>query len=57
MSIMFCLLPHVCLVPPEGVESPGTRVTDSCEPPGRWQESDSGLLQKQTVFLTAKSSL
>lgn len=34
MSIMLCLLPHVCLVPLEGTECPGTRVTDKCEPRG-----------------------
>ncbi|EGV95001.1 E3 ubiquitin-protein ligase NEDD4 [Cricetulus griseus] len=41
----------------QGFTSPGTGVIDDCEPPCRYWESNSDLLQEQQVLLTAKPSL
>jgi hypothetical protein len=40
-----------------GVGSPGTEVTDSCEPPCGYWELNLGPLEEQPVFLTTESSL
>lgn len=45
-----------CLWRPEGVGSPGARVTD-CEPLCGCWELKVGFLQEQHVLLTAESSL
>lgn len=37
--------------PEEGVRSPGTWITDSCEVPGRWWELNLGFLQKRPCSL------
>lgn len=41
----------------EGARSPGTGVTNGCEPPRRWAELSWGPLRKQQVLLTVQSSL
>ena len=46
---------HVCLC--EGVGSPGTGVTDSCELPYGCWELNSGFLEEQPVLFTAEPSL
>ena len=56
--VCLSLCMHITCVYPEvrkGVRSPGTEITDSCEPPcGHW-ESNPGPLQEQAL-LTTKSS-
>ena len=49
----------VCLVsmPAESVTSPGTGVTDGCEPPCMCWELNLGPLEEQSVLLTTKPSL
>jgi hypothetical protein len=46
---------HICLC--EGVRSPVTGVTDSCEPPCGYWELNPGLLDEQSVFLTTEPPL
>jgi hypothetical protein len=51
---------HVHAVPREtkgGSRVPWTGVTDTCEPPCRYRESNSGPLEEQPVLLTAELSL
>jgi hypothetical protein len=43
--------------PEEGVRSPGTGVTDGCEPPCGCWEFNSGRMEEQPVFLTVDPSL
>lgn len=45
-----------CLIPEEGVGSPGTEVTESCEPPYGCWEWTPGAQQEQTVLRTAEPS-
>ena len=59
-----CALPacmyvyHVCAWclwrPEEGIRSPGTGVTDGCEPPYGYWESNLGPLEEQQVLLKAE---
>ena len=53
MCMVFYL--HICLC--EGVDYPGTAVTDSCQLPCGCQELSAGPLQEQSVLLTAAPSL
>ncbi|KAL6092054.1 hypothetical protein STEG23_011611, partial [Scotinomys teguina] len=50
------LIKVVCLVPeePEDIESPGARVTNSCEPQCECRELNPGPLGEQLVLLTGK---
>lgn len=52
-ALEFCL--HICLC--QGVRSPGTGVTDSCELPWGCWELNPGPLEEQLVFLIAKPFL
>ena len=50
----------MCAVPKEASEGggySGTGVTEYCELPCRWQESNSDLLEEHEVLLTAGPSL
>lgn len=51
---------HVCLFPwrsEDSMESPGTEVTDDCEPPYGFCEPNSGPVEEQLVLLTTEPSL
>ena len=52
-ALVFCL--HICLC--EGVGSPGSRVTGSCELPCGCWEWNLGLVEERPVLLTAEPSL
>ena len=55
---MHVCAPLTCLVRPEGGDrSPGTGVTDSCEPPRGCWELNPGPLEEQPVLLTDELSL
>lgn len=47
---------HACLVPTEGVGSPGCRLTDGSEQPSMCWESNLGSLGEQQVLLPTESS-
>ena len=57
---MYVFVPHTCLVlkgSEQGLESPGTRVIDSCgQLYGGW-DSNLGLLQEKLVLLIVDPSL
>ena len=46
---------HLCTMCAD-VTSPGTEVTDGCEPPGGCWESNLGPLEEQSVLLTPEPS-
>lgn len=57
--LLVCL--HVCItwylqMLEEGIGSPGSRVTDVCEPPFGFWESKPGLLKREPVCLTTELS-
>ena len=62
-----CVCLHACLctmyapgahrVQKEGVRSPGTGITDGCEPPHGCWKLNLGPLEEQPVFLTSEPSL
>lgn len=59
--LKFYLILHVwlcclCLVPEEVLAPPGTGVTDGCEVSCGCWKSNLGLLQEQSVLLTAEVS-
>lgn len=50
-------MPLWCLSRPEGgLQSPGVGVTDSCELQSGYCKSNTGLLEKQSLFLTSDPS-
>jgi hypothetical protein len=49
MSV-YCVCSWCLRRPEEGVRSPGTRVTDGCEPPYPCKESNLGTLEEQPVL-------
>ena len=63
MGVLFACLSmyHVCAWclwwPEEGIGSPGTGVTDSCELPCGCWELNPGPLEEQSVLLTTGPSL
>jgi hypothetical protein len=60
LNCMYVCVPCARLLPTEarvGIESPGTEITDSCEPSCGCWELNSCLLKKQQVLLTAEPYL
>ena len=59
LNCMYVCVPCARLLPTEarvGIESPGTEITDSCEPSCGCWELNSCLLEEQQVLLTAEPS-